>query len=402
MPCIWTPGHAWLLSLLTWSLVLCIRARYNKTSLWIPVSWRQHWRSRGISHKGSEWFYAQSAGPPRPVRRDTEVCTVIITKERKFNNREPIDYLPALMGSLLQSTDATMRDRMTLVTYFFGEDYADTLSYQHLVRSGLADIIITDPDPDDMADWLVQAQATATDEIHAKLALENRQYLWMMQACLERTDAPFIILLEDDTVAEPDWLNTIFNRLLPTLPTVRATWLYVLLYYPSNFFGWQNDEAPAIVRVALILSATGGVIGFVYRQKVGRSGLPLHRVTSRRRAWLLNGTFLLLLLPHGAVFMLQGRLAALPLPKGLSVDYPSLGWGGQAVLFSRSNITIAQKLLFDIQSRNSREFTLRRFCADNDPKALLWHPSLFQHTGSWSSKTGKPTKQFTNYDFEAN
>jgi len=209
-------------------------------------------------------------------------------------------------------------------------------------------------------------------------------YLSLMRACLDRSDAPYIAIFEDDIVAMPDWyrrsLAGIAKAELGFPSDHRGTggFLYLRLFYTEEFLGWNSEDWREHGLWSLLA--------------VGISWLVLYCVylwRPRSRYYLTPGgilTVCAVAVPLMIVlFFGTGRVTLFPLPAGVSVMnrygccsqglvFPRLKAEDLASWFGKARVGFVDVLIEEYADRH----------ADEERLALV--PSVLQHVGRKSSK----------------
>jgi hypothetical protein len=404
--------------------MLYLRCYINNTSLWRPIGWRRYTYSEGISTESEQWFNTQTTEVveqrfgQRGVGdgKEPEICVGVTTKIRSSG----ADYLPALVGSLFKDLEPRDRDRMVFIPFFLDPNYLDSPSYQTLAKLKLADRLVTPLTNIKSAKhrkwkaWYDEAKSMpiAWGGLDRQ---ENLDFSYLMDQCLE-TRAKYILLLEDDTVARGDWLHQILEGTIPSIEAeAPEDWLYSLPFLASAGFGWELKDVwnlPVVAGIITVyLIAVLALSGWKSSQgKKGNLNLPqsinYNQGLSKRKyfRWYLL-LVPLAVIPHIAIFFVQGKVAAVPVPAGLSVDHHWRGRGTQAILFNRENAQDCQQVILDVGGSDNKE-SIHKYSKITNRPVLLWQPSLFQHTGTSTSKPmhpmyhRDPLRIYRNYDFE--
>jgi hypothetical protein len=402
--------------------MLYLRCYINNTSLWRPIGWRRYTYSEGISTESEQWFNTQTTEVveqrfgQRGVGdgKEPEICVGVTTKIRSNG----ADYLPALVGSLFKDLEPRDRDRMVFIPFFLDPNYLDSPSYQTLAKLKLADQLVTPLTNIRSAKdrkWKARYDEAKSMPI-AWGGLERRENLdfsYLMDQCLG-TRAKYILLLEDDTVARGDWLHQILEGTIPSIEEeAPEDWLYSLPFLVSAGFGWELKDVwnlPVVAGIIIVyLIAVLALSGWKSSQgKKGNVNLPqsinYNQALSKRKyfRWYLL-LVPLAVIPHIAIFFVQGKVAAVPVPAGLSVDHHWRGCGTQAILFNRENAQDCQQVILDVGGSDNKEWAIHKYSKNTNRPVLLWQPSLFQHTGTITSKPmyhPDPLRIYRNYDFE--
>ncbi len=215
-------------------------------------------------------------------------------------------------------------------------------------------------------DRIRESDIRADSEDHLAYAWRTSQ-AQAFQKCLAQPSVEHILHLEEDVVAKPTWLQKLNREVLPALSHYDRNWLAACLFLSDDLRGWTATE----------LARIGSGLGLAC--------LVVILLLRRARLGLLPSlTLLLLLYPFIALFLLQGRQAALPIPPGLH-EIPD-ACCAQSLIFSRQ---CATELLvpgsdFAQDEIHLRDLAPRSYAARHHLDTPVRQQSLWQHIGTMS------------------
>jgi hypothetical protein len=70
----------------------------------------------------------------------------------------------------------------------------------------------------------------------------NSDYIYVLEKCLNETDAPYIAIFEDDIIFADGWLVKTLNALGDAQLRASSSWIYLRLFYTETSLGWQASE----------------------------------------------------------------------------------------------------------------------------------------------------------------
>jgi hypothetical protein len=453
---------AYLASIYLWHHLLVWRAQWNHEALWRKPAGRTYPVSDRIVSYAEDWFTDHTAEDARDyedtqVEEDedrqaaTEQQTPILCVAIDTFARHGPDYLPATVGSLLQPLTPIDRRQIHLIVRFKGDTDEDGkeqhASYDPLVRSFIVDEIVLGfrgqrRRPIDLdkanatSDAIWQSRYQRATALAAEKGRANAQgvvdYAHALWSCIE-TGTPYILILEDDIVAQPRWLDRIRSEIIPELQRWSAKGVpYTCTYlgHASQYMGWNNDDTPRIVTalvslylVAIVILRKTGLVtarssnrgtshpetaSFVWRESKDNVDFAsqLSSISSTRRSGI---QFLLLLLlplfltPYVFLFLIQGKEAALPLPFGISTT--NVACCSFAFLFSRESAEhVSRHLVSDGYADDRlplpRDLAMQDVASKTGRKELIYKPALFQHVGVVSNRGFSDVHRGRNMGFE--
>jgi hypothetical protein len=180
---------------------------------------------------------------PRPIGnqwagRAPRMCIGILPAAR-----EP-RYLDVTIGSLLDGLTTEERDELHMLALLPHSDPTKHSAYR-------------EPWLHNLVDEVVHYNTSTTQSDHIS-ALESEgapfrekglfDYGSLVGACLDKTDAPYIAIFEDDVVAAPDWYRQTLAGLAKSELKLSRThdqpreFLYLRLFYTEQFLGWNSED----------------------------------------------------------------------------------------------------------------------------------------------------------------
>jgi hypothetical protein len=340
-------------------------------------------------------FIARSTKEQAKASSDPSICVGIATVQR-----DDAKYFDLLVGSLLDGlSDAERRDILLLpfianidphTHYAFNEswlfDLADeVLTYENVLKKDKA-----------------RMRYQETPKGHEKKALFD--YSYMLRKCLG-SGAPYILMLEDDTIAANSWYRRTKAALMdmesrPELPSS----IYLRLFYNTRIQGWNSEFWPHYLFWSVVFEVLlTSVLWLLHRSNAAAGRFLTPRTTL---------TILFICSPACvALYFAAGRLTVHPNPIGIH-QRNSYGCCSQALLFPREQVPPLLDY-FKKEKTGLRDVLIEMYADQNGLTRWALTPSVFQHIGSRSSKwkgNGSEevdengliaTERIWNYHFEA-
>lgn len=286
-------------------------------------------------------------------------------------NRPLRQHLNSTIASLLDGLTAGQQSQVAIHVLFAHVRPEQHPDFQHLWVPRLVDQVFT------------YKTLKAPLSVLRRLERERRivekakaDYRLVMESCLLRTTAPWILMLEDDVLAERDWYNHTM-RVVDTVSQTKSTWLYLRLFYTDRFMGWNAEDWPRYLSWSLVVVVAIGGVGLTARRAVQCCREILTRQFLTVVCFVCVPLSILL-------YFLAGRLTVSPIKPGLHV----MNHGGccsQALLFPREHIPTVLKHL-DRASRVPVDSALESLGKSLAMDRLVVSPSLMQHVGESSYK----------------
>lgn len=70
----------------------------------------------------------------------------------------------------------------------------------------------------------------------------SSDYIYVVEKCLNETDAPYIAIFEDDIIFADGWLVKTLHALEDAQIQASSSWIYLRLFYTETSLGWQASE----------------------------------------------------------------------------------------------------------------------------------------------------------------
>ena len=70
----------------------------------------------------------------------------------------------------------------------------------------------------------------------------SSDYVYVLEKCLNETDAPYVAIFEDDVIFADGWLVKTLNALGDAQLRASSSWIYLRLFYTETSLGWQASE----------------------------------------------------------------------------------------------------------------------------------------------------------------
>ena len=304
-----------------------------------------------------------------------DICIGIITVKRPFQQN-----LDTAMGSILDTLSKDQRSTIILQVLFAQTNPVDHPDYAQPWVSNIADRVLTY----DLLDAPMSAvtRLERHRDIHRKSLLDYRLAL---KSCFERTNAQWIVILEDDVLAQRDWYENTMKSLQNIVHWRQQgrirDWLYLRLFYTEKFLGWNSEEWPKYLTFSLLafMAVAGTLICTRKRSRLVREFATI--------PFLGTICFVFLPLLIGLIF-LGGRVTMRPLKPGLHV-MNRYGCCTQAMVFSRDKVPLLMEHLRKMgRERISMavDTAIEQLADENKLDRLVLVPSQMQHVGAASYK----------------
>ncbi|RHZ72384.1 hypothetical protein CDV55_108214 [Aspergillus turcosus] len=328
-------------------------------------------------------FNQSSAQPEQSLQnvtsggRDPTICAGIVTVKRPIQQN-----LDTAVGSLLDGLSRKQRANIVIHVLFALSNPSDHPDYQQPWASNVIDRILTyknsGADVDKMERWERKNMIKDKSLIDYQLSLKS---------CYGGTKAPWILLLEDDVVAQREWYRHTM-RSLETIEHWRShgkikDWLYLRLFYTEKFLGWNTEEWPTYLISSLAVISLVALTGVCARRR------------SRLMQGILTNSFLavvcLLFVPLLiGLYFLAGRVTVQPMRPGVHL-MNSHGCCSQALLFPREKAPLLIDHLEKLQrTRPEPVDSAIEILADQEGlDRWAMSPSQMQHVGAASYKENR-------------
>ncbi|KAI0505295.1 integral membrane protein [Xylaria bambusicola] len=310
--------------------------------------------------------------------------------------REGVSYLKLALGSLQQGLSFDERMSLRFVVLLAHINQTDHPDYGQPWLTGMADEIVSYQDDENRL-RLAEKMETQNHAVKSKF-----DYSIVMEECA-KTEAPYILMIEDDVVFLDGWRH----RTIAALKTATAkSWevgqahfLYLRLFYYEGLLGWNSESWPTYLASSLAVATIVFSALVMARRYVARVWL------TQTVLLLITFVFTPLLI---ILFFVGGRNFMLPQPTGVHA-MDKYACCGQGLVFPRSTVT--QDLLPWFQKNRWSMISTDSFIEEyaDMTGALRWAltPVVMQHVGGQSSHNGRRGDTFEpsrlwNYGFEGN
>ncbi|KAL6243574.1 hypothetical protein RBB50_009567 [Rhinocladiella similis] len=206
-------------------------------------------------------------------------------------------------------------------------------------------------------------------------------YKYLLRDCYE-TKAPYIAIIEDDTLAVGDW----FRRLLDALEIVQKkteeqfpgqNWIYLRLFYSDNLLGWNSEDWPTYL-----------FWSFVAWSSISAAMLGLRRHFPRKLEYMTTGVMAaisLVCVPAPTVlFFLAGKQSMMPISPGIQL-MAKYGCCSQGFVYPR---TVIPQVINQVRLETKGLVDMQIERVADQGQYMRWAvvPPLLQHIGATSSK----------------
>jgi hypothetical protein len=311
---------------------------------------------------------SQDAKSQPKASSDPSICLAIPTVQRNGTM-----YFDLLVGSILDGLSNEERMDIIVLPFIANIDPHAHHAYNETWLHTLADQVFTYENVPIRDKARMRSQESPDG--HKKKALFD--YSYMMQRCLD-TDAPYILMLEDDVIAADGWYRRTKSAVqqMETKAEYQNS-LYLRLFYNTRIQGWNSESWPLYLFWSVVFEFL--LIGTLQL---------LRRISKPATKFLTPRTTLSILLLYSpacvGLFFAAGRLTVHPNPTGIH-QMNTYGCCSQALLFPRSQVP---PLLgyFRKKRTGPRDELIEAYANRNGLTRWALTPSVFQHIGARSSK----------------
>lgn len=293
--------------------------------------------------------------------------------------REP-RYIDTAVGSLVDGLTSNERDEIHLIVLVPHSDPTKHSAYRERWLDNLIDELLYYETTNPHFDRIVALEREESPFREKGLF----DYGSLMEACLDRTDAPYVAIFEDDIVATPDWYRRSLAGIakaelgFPRDHRDTGGFLYLRLFYTEEFLGWNSEDWPEHTLWSLLT--------------IGASWLVLHCVCLWRpqsrlfvTPGLISAVCIVALPLIIALFFGTGRVTLFPLPAGVSV-MNRYGCCSQGLVFPRLKAEDLVSWFREVRV-GFVDVLIERYADQHvGEERLALVPSVLQHVGSKSSK----------------
>ncbi|KAI9369305.1 hypothetical protein BJX61DRAFT_161510 [Aspergillus egyptiacus] len=328
--------------------------------------------------------YNQSLNDPAHPQRnfttasdDATICVGIVTVKRPLQQN-----IDTTVASILDHLSEQERNTISVHVLFALTTPTDHPDYNEPWLANVVDRILTYEQLDAPISLLRQYEQNK--DVKRKSIID---YSLSLKSCYEDSNAPWIMMLEDDVVAQRAW----YNHTLRSLETIQSwhtsgsikDWLYVRLFYTEKFLGWNSEDWPVYSLCSIGIITTVAIMGVVGRRKVR----PMQGLLTNSFISVVCFVCMPLLI---TLYFLAGRVTMLPMRPGIHL-MNSHGCCSQALLFPRESVP--PLLDYMDKSRYARPYAvdsiIERMADANGLDRLAIVPSQMQHIGAASYKENR-------------
>ena len=369
-----SPGYVAFFVFLSLYAVLVRYCRYafyrDPTSAFFDPVRGYEQRYSTARQEDSDFFInnANASGYTIAQPKHARMCVGIATVARDGEQ-----YVRSTLGSLLHGLTAEQRkDIIIFVLIAHTTPHVHPIYGETWLSNLVNKVLLYEVGQKQMTDL----QQWEKDKDYEKKAVFD--YAYVLQRCIE-TEADFISMVEDDTLAVEGW----YPRAIEALEIVDEQypnpdikdWLYMRLFFTEEFLGWNSEEWPRYVTGSMGVTGVALIVLLLARQAVSET-------------FISNTVIMVICLICAPacvlLYFLAGRLSMQPLSPGV-YQMPKYGCCAQGLVFSNR---MAPKVVARLaQNREGFVDMLIEAWAD-EANLDRWVvvPSLLQHIGGHSSK----------------
>ncbi|KAK6375676.1 hypothetical protein LTS17_007498 [Exophiala oligosperma] len=225
-------------------------------------------------------------------------------------------------------------------------------------------------------------------------------YKYLLRDCYETTDAAYVAIVEDDTLAVGDW----FRRLLDALQVVQdrmdkqlpgQSWIYLRLFYTESLLGWNSEDWPTYL-----------FWSFVVWSSISSAMLVVNRRPSWKVEFLTTGVMgvvSLVCVPALIVlFFLAGKQSTMPIAPGVQM-MNKYGCCSQGFVYPRAVVPLVTDQV-RLETKGLVDMQIEKVANQNRYMRWAIVPPLLQHIGATSSKGygfDDNARQIWNFRYES-
>ena len=312
--------------------------------------------------------------------RHQQFCFGLVSTGRKYNPKYLTQVVARLVPQIYKDTSATM--------IIYNANIPPTINQDAIQLSKFLPVITRSSSPPPPNQRYYDGTASK----------ESVDYLYILRQCI-KTNARYIIILEDDALPSDDFieqLHYVIHKLLSTSSLSRSTWAFIKLYYPEKWQGWGNPEVPELIMTSAELAVIVVAIWTIFSWK----NVFIRGYRRICLSWLI----FIIAMCYALLFLaLLGRQHLIELRKLSRLFYnlvPAPECCTPAIIYPFDKATLLANYLANNTLDRPIDFIIDEFIAKTKLEKFLILPNLVSHIGlisSLSHKSFNPNPY--NYDF---
>lgn len=260
------------------------------------------------------------------------------------------------------------RQDLDLRVYFTSTNTSNYRSLQHSVGH-LVNSLFTVREDSSIDEHGLSSELKRSKTTGHKAALD---YAYALQECLEKSESPYVGILEDDILMADGWLARTRVALQEIESRAAGRWLDLRLFNQVRSLGWSSSQMINQTSFILIVIVSTIIMGctFVSRRRGQRQLLAVPTILAL--CFTTVPIFVVL-------FFRAGKASILPPPRGISVQ----AWGPctQGNIFARERLPSLIQALRDEAPYKPHDLIIRDHAWLNDFARYVLTPSQIQHIG---------------------
>ncbi|KAL8994423.1 MAG: hypothetical protein Q9169_005610, partial [Polycauliona sp. 2 TL-2023] len=347
---------------------LCRHAFYrDPASLFFdPSRAYEHVYSAHRQHQADEFLQAANSSVNKPPvsGHPPTMCLGIATVERPGEQ-----YVRSAFGSLMQGLTEDERAQIYTVVLIGHTDPQQHPIYHESWLENTSDQILTyDTSDKTRFDLLVKWE---NEKDYRRKAIYD--YTYLLETCI-RSEANWIAMIEDDTLAVKDWYQRTISA-LNVADSKSTDWLYLRLFFTEKFFGWNSEFWPIYLLSSISIVAAVALLLLALRR-------------FRYHTFISNSAILTACFVYTPacilLYFMAGKLSMQPLSRGVH-EMPNYGCCAQGMVFSSR---VAGRVVDKLKEKESGfvDMILEEWANEEELTRFAIVPSLLQHIGGHSSK----------------
>lgn len=228
--------------------------------------------------------------------------------------------------------------------------------------------------------------------------LQNSDYVYLLNQCLE-TEAPYILILEDDVILADGWLIKTLHGLHELMLGATArngSWLYLRLFFTETSLSWSSSDfwyRNMPLAFFLVIGSGCALLLAIRRRWSGTR----HLISN----WTIAAMCLVVIPAFTGLIFMIGKYSLFPL-HGV-VEMNSHGCCTQGLVFPREQVP-ALTVFLQERKRGQTDSLIEEYADQSGLTRLALAPQQLQHVGLQSSRDnlGVNTQSTWAFWFEEN
>ncbi|KAL9612707.1 MAG: hypothetical protein Q9167_002698 [Letrouitia subvulpina] len=288
--------------------------------------------------------------------------------------RDGHQYLKAALGTLLDSLEAPQREQIRLIVFIAQTDPKTHPDYTARWLQVSANKILKY----DVSNTMELARIRYWEEEHLFWNKTGYDYAFLLKRCAD-TGAPWVAIVEDDTVAQKGWYPRAMEA-LEKLSKDELKWIYMRMFYTERILGWNSESWLLYLFICLVVSLFSLVIFLTCHARVRNFRKYVHKPADILILWLFWVPAFILLYFSTGKHLVQSHFGGLH-------KMQHSGCCTQGLIFPRKMVPRAiYAINVATDPRYYVDMTLENWADREGLARYALTPPLLQHIGGRSSK----------------